>query len=321
MTENPLITEIDEGTEFTGFYVLKRCALKESSGNFRINIELSDRSGSVPGVIWDNAQEIREQLDQGMVVKVQGMMLSYHNAPQVRVEKIREARGGECDPESFLPQTPANMDALAARLDELVASITDPFLSELACLIFENAQFREGYFRSPGGMRWHHPYLGGLLEHSIGVADICDFVAGRHPNINRDLLVVAALLHDAGKLKEYKAATTIEFTDEGRLEGHIVIGERLVRNMCERIDGFPPKLKMLLSHLMLAHQGHKEFSSPVEPMIPEAFILYYADEMDSKLNALDRIAEKPENQGENWSDFVRILSRYIYLDRTIDEDD
>ncbi len=318
MNDNLLITEIQEGTEFTGYYVLRRCELKESNGNFRINIELSDRSGSVPGVIWDNAQEIREKLDQGMVVKVRGMMLSYNNAPQVRVDKIRKAEDDECDPDSFLSRTSADMDALAERLQDLIKSITDPYLSKLAGLIFENMQFREGYFRSPGGMRWHHPYLGGLLEHSIGVADICDFVASRHQKINRDLLVLAALLHDSGKLKEYKAATTIEFTDEGRLEGHIVIGERLVRNMCERIEGFPTRLKMLLSHLMLSHQGHKEFSSPVEPMIPEAFILYYADELDSKLNALDRIAEKPENQGERWSDYIRLLGRFIYLDGTTD---
>ena len=319
MNDIQLITDITEGSEFTGFYVLKRCELKESKGSFRLNIELSDRSGSVPGVIWDNAQEIREGVGQGMVVKVKGMMLSYQGAPQVRVDKIRAARDGESDPDSFLPRTPADMNVLEGRLNDLTASITDPYLSKLAALIFDNEQFRKGYLRTPGGMRWHHPYIGGLLEHSIGVADICDFVASRHQTLNRDLLIMGALLHDAGKLREYSATTTIEYTDEGRLEGHIVIGERLVRNMCERIEGFPAKLKMLLSHIMLAHQGHKEFSSPVEPMIPEAFVLYFADEMDSKLNALDRIADKPQNKGENWSEFVRLLGRFIYLDRANDE--
>ena len=154
-----------------------------------------------------------------------------------------------------------------------------------------------------------------MLEHSVGVTEICSYISEHHPELNRDLLVLAALIHDAGKLKEYSAKTIIEYSDEGRLEGHIVIGERFVRNMCERIKDFPPNLKMLLSHLMLSHQGHKEFSSPVEPMIPEAFVLYYADELDSKLNAVERVIKKVQNEDECWSEYVRLLGRFIYIDR------
>ena len=313
MNENVLLSELSEGDDLIGFFVLKRCELKEYDGGFRLDVELSDKSDSIPGVVWEDAQLIRQQVDKGDIVKIKGRLLSYRDMPQVRIDKIRTAGEDEYDPESFVPSTPADIDALKARVMELVESIKDPHLSDLGKQIFENGQFMKEYSRAPGGMKWHHPYLGGLLEHSVNVTEICDFVAGKHLDLNRDLLVLAGLLHDVGKIREYAATTTIDFTDEGRLEGHIVMGERFVRNMCERIGNFPPKLKMLLSHLMLSHQGYKEFSTPVEPMIPEAFVLYYADEIDSKLNAVGRITEKAKKDGGKWSEFVRLLGRFIFV--------
>ena len=254
-------------------------------------------------------------MNKGDVVKVKGRLSTYRDKLQVRIDRIRPAQEGEYDPESFIPSTPGDIPALTERVMSLVDSIQDNNLLRLGKLIFNNPQFMKEFTRSPGGMKWHHPYLGGLLEHSVNVTEICDFMAQRHTELNRDLLILAALLHDVGKIKEYSATTVIDYTDEGRLEGHIIIGERFVRNMCERIDGFPNESMMLLSHLMLSHQGRKEFSSPVEPMIPEGFVLYYADELDSKLNAVNRIVNKAHDEGKSWSDFVRNLSRYIYIDR------
>ena len=314
MNNYNIIADLHEGDEFTGFYVLKRCELKEYDGGFRLEVELSDKSGSVPGIIWENAHEIRQQIDKGTIVKVKGRLLSYRDMPQARIDKIRAAEEDEYDSESFIPSTSKDIKVLQARVKELIESIHDPYLLKLGKLIFENDQFLKEFAKAPGGMKWHHPYLGGLLEHSVGVAEICNFVAGEHQELNRDLLVLAALFHDVGKIREFSATTMIDYTDEGRLEGHIVIGDRFVRNMCDRVENFPSKQKMLLSHLMLSHQGHKEFSSPVEPMIPEGFVLYNADEIDSKLSALNRITEKTEKNGKNWSEFVRLLGRFIFVD-------
>ena len=312
-SETKRITDIREGESFRGFYVLSRCDLKEYDGGFRLDIELSDASGAVPGVVWDNARDLARECERGMVVIIQGRMLTYNDRPQVKVEKIRPAESKEYDTAWFLPETPEDTESLKKQVSDYVASITDPDLGRLARIIFENEQVMREFKHAPGGTKWHHPYLGGLLEHTIGVTGICEYVAGCHPQLNRDLLVLAGLLHDIGKIRELNATTSIEYSDEGRLEGHIVLGERFVRNMCERLEDFPPKLKMLLSHMMLSHQGKHEFSTPVEPMIPEAFVLYYADEIDSKLNALSRIAVK--NEGKPWSDFVKLLGRFIYLDR------
>ena len=312
MDEHVMIEHFVEGGEFIGFYALKKCELRETDGMFRLELELSDRTGQISAVAWNDAKELRESIGKGQVVKVKGIVGKYREKLQARVEKIRPAQDGEYDLQSIIPSTPHNINEMAALVDKLVTSITDPHLKKLMELIFSNPQFIKEYKHCPGGSKWHHTYLGGLLEHSLGVAELCDFIAGKHSHLNRDLLITAGLLHDVGKIKEFSVTAVIEYSDEGRLEGHIVMGERFVRNMCERIDDFPANLKMLLSHLMLSHQGFKAFSSPVEPMIPEGFVLYYADELDSKLNALNRITKKTLNEGKSWSEYVKILGRYIY---------
>ena len=309
MSEYRVISELREGEEFIGFYALRRCELKEYDGGFRLDVELSDSSGKLPGVKWDDAREYREQLKKGIVVKVKAYLTSYRDKPQARIEKIRPAKEGEYDPESFIPSTPKDIATLTGRIRSLVDSIRDPDLFRLGELIFGDSEFMEKFTGSPGGKKWHHSYLGGLLEHTVAVAELCDLVAQKHPELNRDLLVLAALLHDVGKIWEYSATTLIDYTDEGRLVGHIVMGEHFVREKCGELEHFPDRLSMLLSHLMLSHQGHKEFSSPVEPMIPEGFVLYYADEMDSKLNALGRIVEKTRDEEKSWSEFIRLLNR------------
>ncbi|MHB9030862.1 MAG: 3'-5' exoribonuclease YhaM family protein [Candidatus Latescibacterota bacterium] len=312
MNEHTLITTVRDGDEFIGFYALKRCDLKENDGSFRLEIELADRSGFLPGVIWDDAKQLKEVIARGDVVKVKGRLGSYRDRPQVRVDKIRRANEGEYDSDAFIPSTESDVEALAGKVSNLIQGFTHPMLRQLGQLIFGDAQFMCDYKKAPGGSNWHHGCRGGLIEHSASVAEICDFIASRNYGLNRDLLVLAALLHDVGKIKEYSATTMIDFTDEGRLEGHIVIGERFVRAMCERIENFPPRLKMLLSHLMLSHHGHREFSSPVEPMIPEAFALYYADELDAKLDAMKRIMRECAGEGKSWSEYNRILGRYLF---------
>jgi 3'-5' exoribonuclease len=303
---------IRDGDEFVGFYVLKRCSLKETDGSYRLEIELSDKTGSLPGVVWDDAQILREFLVRGKVVKAKGRLGSYKDKPQARIDKIRIAEEGEYPPDLFIPSTTADCEALGKSVIEYIESFHDTHLQQLGKLIFNNSAFMKDFKRAPGGSQWHHSCLGGLIEHSVAVADICDWMAHKYSGLNRDLLIIAALLHDVGKIKELSAGNTIEYSDEGRLEGHLVIGDRFVRAMSDRIEGFPAQLKTLLSHLILSHHGFHTFSSPVEPMTREAFVLYYADEIDAKLNALQKVIDSCAEEGKDWSDYNRILNRYIY---------
>ena len=198
MDEHVMIEHFLEGGVFVGFYALKKCELKETDGMFRLELELSDRTGHIPAVAWNDAKELRDRLGKGQVAKVKGIVGTYREKMQARIEKIRPALEGEYDPQTIIPSTPHNIDEMADRVDRFVTSITDPHLKKLVDMIFSNPQFIKEFKHSPGGSRWHHNYLGGLLEHSLGVSEICDFIAGKHLHLNRDLLVTAGLLHDVG---------------------------------------------------------------------------------------------------------------------------
>lgn len=160
---------------------------------------------------------------------------------------------------------------------------------------------------------WHHGYRGGLLEHTIGVAKICEKLCPLYKEIDQDTLLAAALLHDIGKIKTYEHGPTFEYTDEGRLLGHIVMGNQIIVDKIKKIPAFPDELSNKLQHLVLSHQGKLEQASPVVPMTAEAFILYYADEIDSKLNAFYRIKHREHKDGAKWSSYVRLLGQFFYF--------
>jgi len=195
--------------------------------------------------------------------------------------------------------------------------VKDKDLSNLLKRIFENKSFRQKFQEAPGGKLWHHAYLGGLLEHSIQVASLCDNAASDYKEIDRDLLITGALLHDIGKIEEYRFDEGyIDYSDTGRLHGHISIGAQNVRIAIEKIEkqnGFPAEKKMLLIHLILSHQGELAHGSPVVPLTREALILYYMDEMDSKVNAISHVMERDKEPDRRWSRYVPVMDRFIYL--------
>lgn len=171
------IADIKEGDEFVGFYAVKRSALKEYDGSFRLEVELADKTGSIPGVIWEDAKTYRDLLPKGTVAKVKGRLGSYRDRPQARIDKIRPANDGEYDPESFIPSVETDPEILAQRIMRHVESIADPHLRKLCDFVFGNARFMKEFMRAPGGSSWHHGRLGGLVEHSAAVADLCEFIA------------------------------------------------------------------------------------------------------------------------------------------------
>jgi len=180
-------------------------------------------------------------------------------------------------------------------------------------LVFNDPDLREKFGKAPAGKLWHHNYLGGLLEHTLSVTQIASEVGKMYPDINQDLLIAAGLLHDIGKIETYIFKTFFDFTDEGRLVGHIVLGAQLVAGKIKLIVDFPKKLETELTHLILSHQGKLEHASPVVPMTLEGLILYYADEMDSNANAFLRIKKKEKMPGTQWSSYINLLGRYLYF--------
>lgn len=307
------ITDLKAGQSFTDFFALRKKEVKEYEGRPYLVLELGDKTGRMGAVVWEDFDQVNQALKPEDVVKVRGTVTTYRDTLQIKVEKIRKAEPAEYDPHNFLPETEMDRQELWASLQAWAQSIVNPFLRELIRRCFTDRELRGRFCQAPAGKFWHHPYLGGLLEHTVSVVYLCQKAAEQYPLVDRDLLLTGAILHDIGKTREYKWTTFIDYTDEGRLIGHVVLGERMVDELVGQIPGFPEELRKRLSHLILSHHGQRESGSPVVPMTTEAIVLYYTDELDAKMGALERIIKREKEPHKRWSNWVRLMERFIYL--------
>jgi 3'-5' exoribonuclease len=308
------------GEHFTTFLVVRRKDVKKKkNGEPYLALDLADASGHIDSVWWEYTPDLFgggavDGVEVGDVVKVAGSVEEYQGVKQIRVEKIRRVKPeDQVDMSKLVPATETDRQLLWQNFRKMIDSVANPFLLSLLRRIFEEEAFAKKFIDAPGGKQWHHNYLGGLMEHTLNIATICDRVAKIYSVVDRDLLVAAALVHDIGKVESYTFGPLFDYTDAGRLLGHIVIGSQMVADKINAFPEFPKELAMKLQHLILSHQGKLEQASPVEPMTREGFILYYADEIDSKLNAFDRISKDERPAGAKWSKFVNLLGRYLYL--------
>jgi len=311
-----MIKDLKPGDKFVAFFILRKKEIrtKFNSDEIYLSLELGDASQRIRGTVWEKPQEVYEAIEPGDIMKVKATAIHFKDKLHLNIEKTRKAEeGDDFDIKELVPVVDKDRDALLAHLDELIASVENPHLKELLNLVFTDSEIREQFKDAPGGKLWHHNYLGGLLEHTLSVTGIADRVGQMYPDIKRDLLLAAGLLHDIGKISSYTYKTLIDFTDDGRLVGHIVIGAQMVKDKIREIKDFPKDLEMELTHLILSHQGKLEHASPVVPMTLEGLILYYADEIDSSANAYQRITKREKEPGRKWSSYVSLINRYLYF--------
>ena len=321
MTElkSKTIRELKPGEPVTSFFVIRKMELKtKRDGTPYLLLGLGDSTGRISATQWNNAKSVYESFKVGDIVKVKGNVSTYKDTLQLSVERIRKAEPSDkIDVKAFVQKGKIDIETLAKSFRDAIESIRNTHLQKLLRKIFDNPQFFNHFQDAPGGKLWHHAYLGGLLEHTMAVVKICETMCQLYPSADRDILITGALLHDIGKMEEYGYSQGfIDFTDEGRLWGHISIGAQRVRAIIEEIEkeeGFPVELKKEILHLILSHQGKLEPGSTVLPQTLEAMILYYSDEMDSKANALLHIIERDSESGRQWSQYIQLLDRFIYL--------
>lgn len=271
------------GTQFWGkFLILEKTQRKIKDGRDLINLKLGDTSGEVDAVVWDSCKVIGE-IETGVVIGILADLGLYNNRLQVTARRIKIL---EDDPFDYVKKPDVDANMMASGFTSMLDSITDPYLKELLQRIF-NSGIQGTFFKAPAAKKIHHNYSGGLLEHTLSVAGLCNKIAENYPELNRDLLITGALLHDIGKLKEYEMKVVPEYSVEGRLLGHIVMGSEMITSHINdmRADGvlFPDKLEWMLKHMILSHHGNLEYGSPVIPLFPEAFVLYMMDNLDAKL--------------------------------------
>ncbi len=290
-----------------------KAVLLSNSGKPYINLSLRDRTGQVECRVWDRADEIAKRFERDDIVEVSGSAIQYQGRIQLKVHDVRRAEG-EADLADFLPVTRKGIEPLWEELQALVKGIADRDLSRLLRRVFPDPPKTETarrFRQAPGGKSMHHDYIGGLLEHTVSVAAICRFLAGHYEKVDADMLLSGALLHDIGKVGELSYEGAFEYTDEGRLLGHLYMGAEWVAAECARIEGFPADKAMLLKHMILSHHGELEYGSPKRPKTLEAVLLHFVENMDSKANAFLEAMEDLR-EGAIWTDYQRMFERYLF---------
>jgi len=318
-TSFKILHNVKPGDKITSFFVIRKIELKSrKDGSSYLHLELGDASGRITANLWDDIENQYAEFQPGVIVKVNGTVQTYKSIIQLSINKIRKCDDKDnVEPAMFIPSKGQDISYLIQKLNEKIDSVKDKYLHLLLEKIFSDDKIIASFSRMAGGKLWHHAYVGGLPEHTLSVASVCETMAAQYPEVNRDMLITGALLHDIGKIFEYSFDKGfIDFTDYGRLVGHISIGAHFVADIIDEINKdtpFPDEIKYQVMHLILSHQGKFEHGSPVLPATIEAMILYYADEMDSKANALTHIIERDGGKGRQWSQYITLLDRFIYL--------
>jgi 3'-5' exoribonuclease len=306
------IADIKAGDGVDDIFVLSEKILsqKRDGDNF-LNVTISDKTGTLKGVVWDNVNQIATGITSGDFAYVNGSVSEYMGALQVVIKKMEPFPPDRVDPSDFLPQTSRNIEDMFERLVKRANSITTDYLKALTNAFFNDREFVNKFKTAPAAKKMHHAYIGGLLEHTVSMASLADKIAGHYGGVNRDLLLTGAILHDIGKIDEFDYQSKIDYSDKGRLLNHIVIGIKMVDDKLSGIHNFPEDQMLLLKHMIVSHHGTREFGSPEPPKTIEAVLLNYIDEIDSKVNAIrDFIAS--EDPDETWTSYHRLLERHFY---------
>lgn len=307
------IETLREGERINEIYL---CKVKQSAltkaGKPYDSVILQDKTGTLDAKIWDPGSVGIDEFDALDYVAVTGDITSFQGNLQLSIKRARKVSEGEYDPKDYLPVSDKNIDEMYIELCELIKTVNNPYLSKLLKSFFmEDADFEKRFKFHSAAKSVHHGFVGGLLEHTLSVAKNCDYFAKAYPILNRDLLVAAAIFHDIGKLEELSIFPENDYTDEGQLLGHIMIGAELVGARIRTIEGFPVRLGNELKHCILAHHGELEFGSPKKPALVEALALSFADNLDAKMETIREIfAGTPENNTE-WLGFNRLLETNI----------
>ncbi|NDL66764.1 3'-5' exoribonuclease YhaM family protein [Anaerotalea alkaliphila] len=295
------IKDIKEGDNVSEHYLCaSKQILKTRVGKTYYSLLLQDKTGSMDTKIWELSDGIAN-FEAGDYVKVEGSVVSFQGGLQLNVRRLRKSQTGEVDPKEYVPTVEGDMEQMYQELLGYVDKIGNAHLSQLAKKFFvEDKAFAERFKTHTAAKTMHHNVMGGLLEHTLGILRMCEFLADAYPTVDRDLLFVGALFHDMGKTRELSSFPILEYTDEGQLVGHIVMAVEWIGEKIREIPGFPAPLANLVKHMVLAHHGELEYGSPKKPAVLEAVLLHYADNIDAKVQTFGRILSETDKES-NWS--------------------
>ncbi len=313
--KNQYISQLKAGDSVDDVFVLSEKSLaQKKDGSPYLNVTLSDKTGSIRGVVWDRVDQIASKAAAGDYVHVKAGASEYRQNVQLVIKHMSACETGGFDPTDFMPATARNVDAMFERLLKLTETVKTDCLRKLLEVFLQDADFVENFKKAPAAKRMHHAYLGGLLEHSLSTALLAEKTAGHYSGIDRDLLVTGAILHDIGKIREFDYKLAIEYSDAGKLLSHIVIGVQMVDEKIRQIEQFPQETALLLEHMMISHHGTRDFGSPEPPKTIEAVLLNFIDDIDAKVNGIREFMDA-ESANDVWTSYHSAFGRYFYMGR------
>lgn len=302
------IADLEPGAGVDEVFFLREVEERSTrDGRPYLSLRLSDRTGTADARCWERARELKLCLVRDSFVRIKGKVESYRGGKQIRVEAAAPVDAAGLDQHDFLPSSYRSTGELADFLRYFLTEIFDPDFSRLLSAFFHDPEFMERFCLAPGDARSHHAYLGGLLEHTVSVATLCQHTAVQHPRLNSDLLITAALLHDVGKLEEFSYEGRIRLSRQGRLLGHVLLGQRMIEKRLEALDGFPEDKELELIHAVISHHGELEWGAPRRPQSAEALVLHHLDNLDARVKGFFEIVE---GKGElPWPEMVNYFRR------------
>jgi 3'-5' exoribonuclease len=311
------IAEIQAGATVDDVFYLREVKLgKARTGSFYLALKLSDRTGAIEGRVWRDAEALAPRLASDTFIRVCGTAENYRQRLQLNIRCVETADAAGVDQSDFVPGSYRNDEELRGYLNYFLTEVFDPDYSRLLESFFGDEAFMERFSRAPGDARTHHAYLGGLIEHTISVATLCQHVTVQHPRLNGDLLITAALLHDIGKVEEFRYDGRIRLSREGRLLGHVLIGQRLVEDMIRKLGGFPREKELELLHAMISHHGELEWGAPKRPQSAEALVLHHIDNLDAKVKGFLEVVTGRGNV--SWPELQNLFRRPLDEPRAAD---
>jgi 3'-5' exoribonuclease len=291
------------------FVVVSKQIKPKKTGEPYLALTLGDRTGQIEAKMWDNVEDVLEAFEQEDFLKVKGLINKYKQRFQLTIHKLRKLGESEIDFADYLPKTTKDIDQLWLTLGGYVGTFENPHLKSLVQAFMADPEIAAAYRNAPAAKTLHHAYIGGLLDHVVSLFRSCDLECQNYPQINRDLLLTGAFLHDIGKIHELTYNRSFSYTTKGQLLGHMIIELEMLQAKLALLPGFPEELKIMVEHLIISHHGQYEFGSPKLPMFPEALMLHYLDDLDSKMEAMRAHFEREAALDNPWTSYNASLGR------------
>lgn len=309
--KNYYVSGLCDGSRIDDIFLIHNKSLGYTQdGSPFVRMRLGDRTGTIDAIKWDASEAACDAISSDEFIRVRGIVTTYNGRLQIKVDTFRPYND-RIDPTDFLPRSEKDIDEMLAEFKKIIDSVEHPQLKALLDHFFKDQEFLSRFSTAPAAQKIHHAYIGGLLEHTLSAAKLCEFGASHFPGVDRDLLITGAVLHDIGKVEEFCWDKSIRYSDNGHLIGHVVIGAQMVKEAADTIEGFHPLLKSVMVHIILSHHGEKEWGAAKRPKVIEAIILHVLEDLDAKVNTFRQAVGKdaPASESDLWTERNWVFDR------------